>query len=625
MQVKLGIYDKLPHIPLQRGKGLAGNVWLQGKACSTPDYSNWEGRIHDLQREMIKASVGMPLMSNGAVVGVLGLSYIDNMSVFDEDKLELLQQFAELASLALENAHLYDAAQKELSERTKVEEKLRTFSYAVEQSPVSIIITDLQGNIEFANPHFSRLTGYEEYELLGQNPRVLKSGFTSLSDYKNLWDTILEGREWSGEFQNRKKNGEIYWERALIAPVRNNASVITHFIAIKEDITDRKKLESQLQHSQKMEAVGQLAGGIAHDFNNILTAIIGYASILQLKLPDGSAFTATAGQILAAAERGASLTQGLLAFSRKQTSNPGQIDLNEIIERIEKLLLRLINEDIHLKTMLTSQPLVVLADSIQIEQVLMNLATNARDAMPEGGTIVISTERVKIDAAFVSANGFGDPGDYAMLTFSDTGEGIDNETAKRIFEPFYTTKETGKGTGLGLSIVYGIIKKYNGYITCHSSPDRGTAFRIYLPISATDGEEQRRLTLDAPYTGGNELILLAEDDETMRNLSRELLEEFGYAVIEASNGLQALEIYHQEKDHISMVMLDAIMPGMKGMEVYEEIRRIKPDVRVLFCSGYTEDIIQRQGILDLNVHFIAKPFTPKELLMKIREVVKNAS
>jgi len=625
MQVKLGVYENLVHKALKRGEGLAGYVWQQGKACTIPDYSAWEWRIQDLQRDMIKASIGMPLISNGSVVGVLGLSYTDNVNFFDDDKLELLQQFAELASLALGNANLYDAAQKELIQRTKVEEKLRIFSYAVEQSPVSIIITDLNGDIEFANPHFTRLTGYEQHELMGQNPRVLKSGFTSNSEYKRLWDTILAGEEWSGEFQNRKKNGELYWERALIAPIRNIDNVITHFIAIKEDVSDRKKLENQLQHSQKMEAVGQLAGGIAHDFNNILTAIIGYASILQMKLPPGSDFIATADQILSAAERGASLTQGLLAFSRKQTSSPGQINLNEIVERIEKLLQRLIAEDIHLKTMLTQQPLVVLADSIQIEQVLMNLATNARDAMPGGGTIVVSTEKIILDQAFISANGFGEAGAYAMLTFSDTGEGIDPETAKRIFEPFYTTKETGKGTGLGLSIVYGIVKKHNGFITCHSSPNKGAAFRIYLPLSDCTAEEKARHTPDSPYSGGSEMILLAEDDEIMLQLSRELLVEFGYSVIEANDGFKAVELYKQEKDRISMVMLDAIMPGLRGMEVYEEIRKINPSVRVLFCSGYTEDIIQNQGILDQNVHFIAKPFTPKELLMKIREVVIDAT
>jgi len=625
IQVQLGAFDCFEHHPLECGEGMAGYVWEHREAFHVDDYSNWPGRIHDPQRDCLKAMAGIPLKSGTDIVGVIGLAYTDSDNIFDEGKIELLQRFAELASLAIDNARLYDAAQKELDERTKAEESLHKLSHAVEQSPVSIVITDTDGNIEYANPYSAQLTGYEPQELLGQNPRLLKSGSTSPQEYQEMWHTILSGHEWRGEFHNRKKNGEYYWEMALISPIRNQGGTITNFIAIKEDITDRKKLENQLRHSQKMEAVGQLAGGIAHDFNNILTAIIGYATIMQIRITADSPLKSTVDQILATAERGAGLTQGLLAFSRKQVSNPSRVNLNEIIGRVEKLLVRLIGEDIRLNTILADQDLPLLADSIQLEQALMNLSTNARDAMPEGGTITISTEVITLDSNFVTTHGFGEEGSYALLSVSDTGCGMEEETIKRIFEPFFTTKEIGKGTGLGLSIAYGIIKKHKGYVTCNSTPGTGTTFRIYLPL-ALDTEIQQPDSQDAvPYRGGHELVLLAEDDESARMLSKELLEEFGYTVIETEDGSQALQEYREHGDKISLVMLDAIMPGMKGMDVYREIRKINPHARVLLCSGYNPDIMQQEGFLDQNLHFIAKPFMPKELLMKIREVLEDVA
>jgi PAS domain S-box-containing protein len=625
MLFQSGIYNSLTHHPISPRQGIAGQVWNTGEPFCVEDYSRWEGRLPDPERDILHAMAGVPLKAGNEVVGVLGLAFIDQTTVFNDEQMSLLSQFGELASLALDNARLYDAAQKELAERTKAEEQLRKLSYAVEQSPVSIVITDLHGNIEYANQHFTGLTGYSQQELLGQNPRVLKSGLTTQAEYKELWDTILSGHEWRGELQNIKKNGDLYWELALISPIRNSNSVITHFMAIKEDITERKKMENQLRHSQKMEAVGQLAGGIAHDFNNILTAIIGYSTILQMKIPEGSPLKTTTDQILASAERGAGLTQGLLAFSRKELNNPGRLDFNSVLARVEKLLTRMIGEDIHLSILPSAQPLTIMADSMQMEQVLMNLATNARDAMPAGGDLTISTERVKLDSNFVSAHGFGNSGTFALLTVSDTGHGMEPETVRHIFEPFYTTKETGKGTGLGLSIVYGIIKKHNGYILCHSLPGIGTIFHVYLPF--TDEAEYHEPIQETATTprSGSETILLADDDEPTRSLARELLEEFGYNVLEAQDGVQALEIFQKHRNDISLLILDALMPRMKGMDVFREIRAISPEEKVIICSGYTADILEGKGALDCNLHFIAKPFMPKELLMKIREVLTHAA
>ncbi|MEI7818391.1 MAG: PAS domain S-box protein, partial [Desulfuromonadales bacterium] len=482
MVYQSGIYNSLLHHPVKPGEGISGRVWVLGEPVKVDDYNLWEGRLPDVDRNILHAMAGVPLKVGDKVVGVLGLAFIDTGVVFNDQQMEVLAQFGELASLALDNARLNEDSQRELTERKRAEENLRKLSVAVEQSPASIVITDTSGIIEYVNPYFTKLTGYSMDEAIGQKTSVLKTGETGNEEYRRLWETILAGGEWRGEFHNRKKDGDLYWEQAMIAPIRDHDSVITHFIAIKEDITERKQLEGQLRHAQKMDAIGQLAGGIAHDFNNILTAIVGYASIMQLKLPDDSSLKKNAEQIAATAERGAALTQGLLAFSRKQASNPVVVDLNEVISRVHQLLLRLISEDIHLEINLYPQALAIMADSGQIEQVLMNLATNARDAMPQGGAIVISTEAVSLDNDFVLARGFGTPGRYTLLTCTDSGDGMESEIVKHIFEPFYTTKEMGKGTGLGLSIVYGIIKKHNGYIICHSGLGLGTIFQIYLPL-----------------------------------------------------------------------------------------------------------------------------------------------
>lgn len=624
MVYQSGIYESLVHHPVKRGEGISGRVWITGEPIKIDDYSTWEGRLPDADRNILNAMAGVPLKVADEVVGVLGLAFVNRGAVFSDQQMEVLDQFGELASLALENARLNEELLRELAERKRAEEHLRKLSVAVEQNPASIVITDISGTIEYVNPQFTELTGYTFDEAVGQNPNILKTGKTCHKEYKQLWDTILSGVEWRGEFHNRKKNGELYWEQALIAPIRDNSYAITHFIAIKEDMTERKQLEGQLRHAQKMDAVGQLAGGIAHDFNNILTAIVGYASIMQLKLSDDSPLKKNAEQIVATAERGARLTQGLLAFSRKQESNPVIVNLNEIIIRVQQLLLRLISEDIHLEINLDHHVLPVLADSGQIEQVLMNLSTNARDVLLHGGSIVITTETVTIDSDFVLSRGFGRPGRYALLTFADNGEGMDAETARHIFEPFYTTKEQGKGTGLGLSIVYGIVRKHNGYVHCHSMIGIGTIFQIYLPLlDSSPAVAEENVQEREPCVQGGSTILLAEDNETARVLGREILEEFGYSVVEAVDGVDALEKFREQGERISLVILDVIMPKMKGREVYDAIRGIAPNMRILFCSGYAWDVVVSQGELEEGMSYLPKPFSPKELLMKISEVINH--
>lgn len=407
-----------------------------------------------------------------------------------------------------------------------------------------------------------------------------------------------------------------------VIPRFDSSKNISGFIHVVRDITERKKLEAQLQQSQKMETIGTLAGGVAHDFNNILTAIIGYGNILKMKLDkEDSPLLGYTDQILASADRAANLTQSLLAFSRKQVMNPKPVNLNEIVISVEKLLLRIIGEDVRLKRTFSGKlkDLRIMADAGQMEQVLMNLAANARDAMPEGGTLAIDTNTAELDPDLLRLHGYGKAGPYALLTVTDTGKGMDEKTRQRIFEPFFTTKEVGKGTGLGLSMVYGIIKQHDGYINCYSEPGKGTSFKIYLPLIEREAEKPKEEHVIV--AGGTETILLAEDEDEVRKLMKLVLEEAGYKIIEAADGKEALEKFREQKDKINLLLLDVIMPMMNGRAVFEEARKIRPEIKTLFSSGYPADFIHRQGILGEEVEIISKPVPPHELLKKIREVL----
>lgn len=383
---------------------------------------------------------------------------------------------------------------------------------------------------------------------------------------------------------------------------------------------EKEELEEQLRHSQKMEAIGTLAGGVAHDFNNILTAVIGYGTFLQEELPEDSPLREYADQIIAASDRAVTLTRRLLAFSRKQLIDVRPANLNDLIRSLGNILARLIHEDIDLKLSLTEQETTILADPGLIDQLMINLCTNARDAMPEGGRLTIETAIVELEGNVFQDGSVGKPGKYALLTVTDTGVGMDDNVRERIFDPFFTTKEVGKGTGLGLSMVYGIVKQHEGFLMLESAPGQGSTFRIYLPTAEPHPPENRAESV-APPRGGDETILVAEDDWVVRGLVREILEKHGCRVIEAVDGDDAIRKFSEHVHAIDMVLLDVIMPKKNGKEVFEEMKKIKPDVKTLFTSGYTHDVISRKGIVEEGLNFIAKPVQPEELLRKIHEVL----
>jgi len=577
---------------------------MKGDICSFPEQASTLFPEDTLLRKLgIEGYVGIPLLGAGNVpLGILVTLHRTAITA-PERVRSLLKIFASRTAAELQ--------------RQQDEVWLRKLSHAVAQSPVSVMITDAQGRIEFVNPKFSQVTGYTADEVVGATPAILKTGETPPETYAELWATITEGRVWEGVFHNRRKDGELYWERASIGPIKDEQGAITNFIGIKEDITEQKRLEGALRHAHKMEAVGQLAGGVAHDFNNILTAVIGYASILEIHAGEDQQLRTGAQQIIKAGERGANLTKSLLTFSRMQAVNAQPNDLNDIVINGEKLLSRLINESIKLNISLTEDPLIVNVDSLEIEQVLMNLITNARDAMPRGGIIALVTGSAVIDQQFVRAHGYGVPGKYAVLCVTDDGEGMDQKTADKIFEPFFTTKEAGRGTGLGLAIVYNIIKSHNGNVICSSSPGAGTSFTIYLPLT-TVAVSPPMETIPRPMLIGSELILLAEDDPEVRRLLRQFLEEFGYGVVEAGDGEEALARTIALGEKIRLVVLDAGLPKMSGTDALVAMRQQRPTLKAIIVSGYAQNTC-KVGEDGGRTRFLAKPIGPEDLVRAVRE------
>jgi len=543
----------------------------------------------------------------------------------DELEIRVQQRTAEL-----EIAN--QALQSEIIERKQAEEQLIKLFRAVEQSPVTVIITDIDANIEYVNPKFTQLTGYTFEEVIGKNPRILKSGEISPEEYKLLWETITSGREWRGEFHNKKKNGELYWESASISPIRNSKGDITHFLGVKEDITERKQaekemavLQEQLRQSQKMEAIGRLAGGVAHDFNNLLTVIKGYSQLSLTEIKEGNPLRGNIEEIRNAADRAADLTRQLLAFSRRQIMELKVLDLNTISQNLEGMLHRLIGEDIEL-TILSGDDLGrVKVDPGQIEQVIMNLAVNAKDAMLKGGKLTIETANVVLDEEYARKHVAVKPGHYVMLSVSDTGTGMTPEVRERVFEPFFTTKQKGKGTGLGLSTVYGIVKQSGGNIWVYSELGRGTTFKIYLPQVDEAPEELTEKVETKEIPRGIETVLIVEDDKEVRKLAARILENQGYKVLEASQGSEALPLCKEYQKQIHLMLADVVMPGLDGRELADRVKSFHPGMKVLYMSGYTDNAIIHHGVLEKGMNYIQKPFTVDGLARRVREVIDKKS
>ncbi|HLV88598.1 MAG TPA: PAS domain S-box protein [Candidatus Sulfotelmatobacter sp.] len=505
------------------------------------------------------------------------------------------------------------------------EDSLRKLSRAVEQSADTIVITDCAGHIEYVNPAFEALTGFTRDEVRGKSPRILKSGEQAPEVYQEMWKTILSGNVFRGILVNRKKNGDLYYVEESICPIRNSEGRITHFVSNGRDLTERVRLEAQLLQAQKMDAIGRLAGGVAHDFNNLLTIITSYSELALDEVPGDASVGSKIREILLAARRAAELTRQLLAFSRKQPRAPRIADLNEVIGSVAKTIPRLIGEDIEFSFQPGESLGRVRIDPLQIEQVLMNLASNARDAMPEGGELRIETSSEIIDEGYVTEKPAVIPlGKYALITVSDNGTGIPQEHLPHIFEPFFTTKRPGEGTGLGLATVYGIVKQNKGFIWAYSEPGMGSTFKIYLPTVSTNQVDIENLEgKDTPHVRGTETILLVEDEAAVRKASAEFLRLNGYTVLEAKDGIDALAIVKGRNAPIPLIITDVVMPKMSGGQLAKEILRLRPETRMLFVSGYAGRTVLDHKVFDLERSFLQKPYTLKQLSAKIRAALDH--
>jgi PAS domain S-box-containing protein len=688
----------------------------------------------------IGAMLDAPVRVGDALDGVICLEHVGGPRAWSSDDQTFALALANLAALAIER-----------HERGRAEAQLRLHDAALNAAASAFVIADPDGAILWVNPAFTRLTQYTLEEAVGKNPReLLRSGQHDAAFYADLWETVLRGDTWQGQLINRRKDGSLYHEEQTIAPVRDVAGRITHFVSVKQDIsarleteralrdsqrrlqqavsaggiglwewnllddsvaysdewcaqvgctrdeltgtvedallrlhpddaerarrafadpvtffepsatlecrlrhadgayrwmvctaslyrdaegvprrvlgtnvdiTDVKRLQEEFQQAQKMESVGRLAGGVAHDFNNLLSIIGGYAEIVMEHLRDDEVLRRDVEQIKRASDRAASLTRQLLAFSRRQVLQPVVVNVNQVITDAEKMLRRMIGEDIAIEVRLAPDLGPVLADPGQIEQVLMNLAVNARDAMPTGGNLLLETAETEVEPGGTVGAGGLPPGRYVRIRVRDSGAGMDAHTLEHLFDPFFTTKEQGKGTGLGLAVVYGVVKQSGGEVRVESSPGEGSTFDVYIPVhTGQESSPAARTASDGPLHG-DETILVVEDEEVLRKLAQRVLSAAGYSVIAAASGNEARAMLDAHPGPVSLLLTDVVMPEMGGRAIAESLLETNPGIKVLYMSGYTDDVLSRHGVLEEGLHLLNKPFTPVRLLRSVREVL----
>jgi PAS domain S-box-containing protein len=623
LKVGTGRFQKDVGFLMKRGEGLTGQVWQTGQTIVIDEYDKWPGRRPDVPYSVYHTIVGTPLKLGPQVVGILGLAHSDPGRRFGEDEILLLNGFAQLAAIAVDNARLYAEAQHELTARTRAIAALRDseerYRLITENTRDLITLLDQEGCCVYASPSCSGILGYAQVELIG----------TVISDIVHPDDQAAVAEQMArlassgaaqDTFRARHASGawrwmETFWTATMQDGVRYN-------LAVGRDITERKRLEAQFLQAQKMEGIGRLAGGVAHDFNNLLTAIMSYTELARDGLAPGDPVAEDLDEVAGAARRAADLTSQLLAFARKQIIEPQALNLNTLLGDLDRLLRRVIGEDVELEVRLTPELDYVKADLGQIEQVLINMAVNARDAMPDGGKLLVATHNVTLDQAFAEQQIGLEPGAYVLLEVGDTGVGMDAETQRQVFEPFFTTKERGRGTGLGLATCYGIIKQHGGSIVLYSEIGFGSTFKIYLPRVAAPTTPASRQEDPAAAPNGSETILLAEDEPAVRTLASRVLRERGYTVIEAADGVEALRVAQERNGTaIDLLLTDMVMPKMGGGMLATRIQELYPGIRVLFISGYTDNALIQQGQLASGTEFMHKPFSPADLARKVRELL----
>jgi PAS domain S-box-containing protein len=511
---------------------------------------------------------------------------------------------------------------REITEQKKSQAELSKLFQAIQQSPTSVVITDRDGKIEYVNPKFTEVTGYTLAEAIGRNPRILKSGHTPPEQYVELWNTITSGDVWRGEFHNKKKNGELFWELASIAPVKAEDK-ITNFVAVKEDITQRKEIEEQLRQSQKMEAVGQLTGGIAHDFNNLLAIIVGNLQLLGER-PSGDAKAREyLDDALWSARRGGELTHRLLAFARKQSLQPTVIDFNDVVRGMTDLLRRTLGANVRIQELRAPDLWKAFADRGELERALVNLAVNARDAMRSDGTLTLETRNAVLDESYAEHYQEVTPGEYALLAVTDTGTGMPPEIMSRVFEPFFTTKEVGQGSGLGLSMVYGFVKQSGGHVSIYSRVGQGTSVKLYLPRLLSPPVRPEERPMDMPPEGfGEKVVLVVEDEPKLRKVAVGMLDRLGLQSLQADTAKNALELLADT--HVDVLFTDIELPGgMNGTELADAARKLDPNIKVLFTTGYAREAVLHDRWLQEKTPWLLKPYSHIELARELKALLAH--
>lgn len=612
-----GIEPQLNNPDLQRfdlaGQGMSRWIELleRGESISGPVHLLPPNERPPLESQGILSIHIAPVHVEGRWWGFLGFDDCRGPRVWSSAEREALRLAAQVLAQAIH--------------RERVDAQAHLQSTALRAAANGIVITDPQGLILWVNDAFCRMTGYSSEEVLSRTPAFLTSGRHDDAFYRNMWETIRAGNVWQGEIVNRRKDGRIYTEEMTITPVRDPTGKLTHFIAIKQDISERNNLRRQLLHAQKMESIGRLAGGIAHDFNNLLQAITGFSAILLSEMTETDPRRLDVMEIDRAAQRATVLTRQLLTFSRRQKAELTPILLNEVIRGGEKMLRRLLPENIEIELLLDDALPPVRANTGQIEQVLVNLAINARDAMPDGGRLRIASSRVHYAPRDVPAVDGARPGDFVALSIQDSGHGMSAEVIERMFEPFFTTKESGKGTGLGLPVVYGIVRQHDGFILVTSAPGAGTTIRIHIPINEDvgqpavappvanlEGAEATRLF------GGGEHILVVEDEESVRELTQRVLANSGYRVTTARTVQDGRALLRAPDMQFALLFSDVVLPDGNGLDLAEEARRAHPNLKVILTSGYTQERERWSERIAALDGFLPKPYPPPALLRALR-------
>ncbi len=582
-------------------------------------------RDNYIVRQAPKSILCMPIRQKDVTSGVLYLENNLTTSAFTEDRIQVLRILLSQAAISIENAGLYENLKREIADRKQAQEDLLHLATAIEQAAEGIVITEKDGTLRYANPAFERITGYSQKEIKGKNISIFRSDHHDESFYEDMWRSTLSGNVWAGRVTTKKKDNETCQLELTLSPVRDSANNVISLVAVTRDVSHEIQMEKELRQAQKMEAIGTLAGGVAHDFNNILAAILGYTELSLLNLPEDNQARKQLKEVLKAVNRAKELVSQILSFSRQNEQEMKPVEPALIVKEALKLLRASLPATIEMCTNIAVNGANVLADPTQIHQVVMNLCTNAGHAMhADGGTLEVSLINEEVDIDKASHNPNLKPGPYLNLTVKDTGQGIESSIMDHIFEPFFTTKEPGEGTGMGLAVVHGIVQRHGGTISVESEPGKGTIFHVLLPrlIRRVPPKGQADIV---KYPTGKERILFVDDEETIVDIGRTILKGLGYEVVTKTSSLVALETFKTEADTFDLVITDQTMPKMTGVELAKSCMRIRPDIPMILCSGYSQTITAEEAKMMGIREFIMKPFSIETIAQTVRKVLENES